>query len=83
VQSIRQQREAERARVKKAIAEMKRKMDGCVPAPPLLLQLCCNDGVLMQPLRYRGTTSNGCWLLFLVFGLQAAAREAGGRGGSR
>jgi hypothetical protein len=41
VQSIRQQQEAERARVKKAIAEMKRKMDGWVPAPPLLYPLCC------------------------------------------
>ena len=41
MQSIRQQREAERARVKKAIAEMKRKMDGWVPAPPLLYPLCC------------------------------------------
>ena len=41
VQSIRQQQEAERARVKKAIAEMKRKMDGCVAAP-----------LLHQPLLY-------------------------------
>lgn len=41
MQSIRQRQEAERARVKKAIAEMKRKMDGWVPAPPLLYTLCC------------------------------------------